>query len=654
MQRIIELEQQLKQYEIDYRNGQPTISDFEYDMYVSELRDLYSGDIPSESILNKIISDTPIEGFEKTQHLSPMLSLSNTYNKDELTSWLKTTNSVYNTQNILYRYFVEQKIDGCSLSCVYENGKLKRIVTRGDGITGEDITCNKFIIDGIPDKLPDSKINIDIRGEVYMEYAEFERINKELIDKGEEPYANPRNLTAGTIKLLDRDVIKTRHLKFFAHTLGENNLDIEDLTQFVDYCNQWGIKFAPGYYCCGRDVFESIDKIENIRKDLPYPIDGAVIKHILLSKQKQLGVTSKSPKWGIAYKYEAEKAEAKVLGITLQVGRTGQITPVAELSPTQLSGSIVKRATCHNIDEMISRDIRIGDTVLIEKSGDVIPYLIKSLPEKRESSSVPYVFDEKCPVCGSKAIKYGNKKAWYCSNDCCPSKLQQRFEYFVSRNCMNIEGVSGKLIEKFISQGILKRFNDLYTITYKDIVGLEKLGETSANNIINAIQTSKNTELWRLIAAIGLPGIGKTNAKAIADDCKTVDEFIRRLQDSNCAMWFRGIGSIGDIISNDIAEWATVQSNIEELINLISVLNIRSVEIKSGKLSGKKICITGTFSQPRETLIQIIEANGGKFVSSVSKKTDYLLAGEDCGSKLKKAQQLNISIIANLSDLLIG
>lgn len=652
MQRIQELETLLLQYEIDYRNGEPTISDFEYDIYVSELRDLYSGDIPSESILNKIISDTPVDGFEKTQHLSPMLSLSNTYNRDELTSWLETTAIVYTPQDIPQRYFVEQKIDGCSLSCIYENGKLKRIVTRGDGITGEDITCNKFIIDGIPDKLPGSKINIDIRGEVYMEYAEFERINKELLDKGEEPYANPRNLTAGTIKLLDRNIIKTRHLKFFAHTLGENNLSIENLTQFIDYCIKWNIKVVPGYYCCARDVFEAINEIENIRKDLPYPIDGAVIKHVSLSKQKQLGVTSKSPKWGIAYKYEAEKAEAKVLGITLQVGRTGQITPVAELSPTQLSGSIVKRATCHNIDEMISRDIRIGDTVLIEKSGDVIPYLIKSLPEKRESSSVPYVFDEKCPVCGSKAVKYGDKKAWYCSNNSCPSILQQRFEYFVSRNCMNIEGVSGKLIEKFISHGILNEFKDLYTLKYENIVNLEKLGETSANNIINAIQTSKTTDLWRVIAAIGLPGIGKTNAKAIANDCKTSEEFLRRIKDQNCAIWFNGIGSIGDIISHDIANYFKDISKADEVEQLISILNINEVQINNGKLIGKKVCITGTFNQPRESLIQIIEANGGKFVGSVSKKTDYLLAGENCGSKLKKAQQLQIPIITNIQEIL--
>ena len=301
---------------------------------------------------------------------------------------------------------------------------------------------------------------------------------------------------------------------------------------------------------------------------------------------------------------------------------------------------------------MISRDIRIGDIVLIEKSGDVIPYLIKSLPEKRDSNSIPYIFDEKCPVCGSKAIKYGDKKAWYCSNKKCPSVLQQRFEYFVSRNCMNIEGVSGKLIEKFISHGILNEFKDLFTIKYEDIVNLEKLGETSANNIINAIQTSKTTDLWRVIAAIGLPGIGKTNAKAIANDCKTSKEFLRRIKDQNCAMWFNGIGSIGDIISHDIANYFKDVSKVDEVEQLISVLDIKEVKNSGGKLIGKKICITGTFNQPRESLIQIIEANGGKFVGSVSKKTDYLLAGENCGSKLKKAQQLQIPIITNIQEIL--
>lgn len=651
MSRIKELEHLLYIYEIEYRNGKPSITDFEYDMYVSELRNLYSGDVPSESILNKIISDTPVEGFEKTQHLSPMLSLSNTYSLDELLTWVNNTENKFEDGRDI-EYFVEQKIDGCSLSCIYENGILKRIVTRGDGITGEDITCNKHIIEGIPDKLYNSTNTIDIRGEVYMEYSEFERINKELIEKGEEPYANPRNLTAGTIKLLDRGIVKTRHLKFFVHSLGESAVPYYSLDEFNSDCKRWGFNVVPGYTCSKNSINDAINNIEVIRKKLPYPIDGAVIKIINLDSQKLLGMTSKNPKWSIAYKYEAEKAKAKILGITLQVGRTGQITPVAELTPVQLSGSIVKRATCHNIEEMIQRDIRIGDTVLIEKSGDVIPYIIKPVIEERTDKSQSYVFNEICPICGAKAIKHGDKKAWYCSNEFCPSILQQRFEYFVSRNCMNIDGVSGKLIEKFISQGILKKFKDLYALKYEDIVNLEKLGETSANNVINAIQTSRNTELWRLIAAIGLPGVGKTNAKAIANDCKTVKEFLRRIKDPNCAIWFNGIGSIGNIISHDIAEYFQDQIKIDELEQLISVLNIKeNNSYNTGKLLNKKICITGTFTQPRETLIQIIETNGGKYVSSVSKKTDYLLAGENCGSKLKKAQQLNIPIVYDIQDL---
>lgn len=648
VERIKELEYTITHHEQLYRDGNPEISDFEYDLLVSELRDLYSGNIPNDSILNKIIPSTPVDKFEKTEHLTPMLSLSNTYNINELKDWLNKTTESINDNN--ESYCVQEKIDGCSLSCIYENGKLKQIVTRGDGIIGEDIICNKFIIDGIPDALANNE-TIDIRGEVYMEYNEFKRINDELIKNNDEPYANPRNLTAGTIKLLDRNVIKTRKLKFIVHTFGSSNIKYQSLKEFYKDCEKWGFGVVKTVYCSKSNVESVINDIDNTRKMLSYPIDGAVVKLNNIEEQNKLGNTSKSPRWGIAYKYEAEKAEAKVLSITLQVGRTGQITPVAELSPVQLSGTIVKRATCHNIDEMISRDIRISDTVLVEKSGEIIPYIIKSLPEKRNENSKPYVFDERCPICGAKAIKHGDKKSWYCSNKHCPSVLQQKFEYFVSRNCMNIDGVSGKLIEKLISQGILNEFSDLYNITYQDIIKLEKIGETSANNILTAIDKSKNCELWRVINGIGLPGIGKTNAKAIAQDCGDVGEFLRRLKDENCATWFKGIGSIGDIISQDIADSANEYISVVE--NLSKVLHIQSCNvILTGKLVNKKICITGTFDQSRETLIQMIESAGGKYVSSVSKKTDYLLAGKDCGSKLKKAQQLNIAIVHSIQELL--
>ena len=647
VKRIEELERIIAYHEKLYRDGNPEISDFEYDIMVSELRDLYSGNIPNNSILNKIISSTPVDKFEKTEHLTPMLSLSNTYNIDELQDWLsKTVEQIHNQYNT---FCVQEKIDGCSLSCVYEHGILKRVVTRGDGIVGEDITCNKFIIDNIPDTLSNDE-TIDIRGEVYMEYDEFKRINDELIKNSDEPYANPRNLTAGTIKLLDRNIIKTRKLKFIVHTFGSSVKPYYFLEEFYEDCKRWGFKTVNTVYCSGDNVIQAINNIDDLRKTLTYPIDGAVIKLNSIEEQSELGNTSKSPRWGIAYKYEAEKAEARILDITLQIGRTGQITPVAELSPVQLSGTIVKRATCHNIDEMISRDIRLNDTVLVEKSGEIIPYIIKSLPEKRDINSKPYVFDEKCPVCGAKAIKHGDKKSWYCSNKHCPCVLQQKFEYFVSRNCMNIEGVSGKLIEKLISQGILNEFSDLYNITYQDIIKLEKIGETSANNILTAINKSKNCELWRVINGIGLPGIGKTNAKAIAQDCGDIDEFLRRLKDENCSTWFRGIGSIGDIISQDIADAANEFISVVE--NLRKVLQVQPCNvISNGKLTGKKVCITGTFNQPRETLIQMIESAGGKYVSSVSKKTDYLLAGEDCGSKLKKAQQCNITIVHSIAEL---
>ncbi len=654
---IKQLEEELEQYEMAYRLGMPTgVSDEEYDKKYKHLQELYGDNVDKDSILNRIIPDT-VDGFEKVNHEIKMLSLDNTYNKNELDNWI---NHIDNKKSSL---LVQRKIDGCSLSCVYVKGKLQRIVTRGDGITGENITSNIDCIKDIPtilskwddgSEIPDL---IEIRGEVYMTYEEFNRINNELEKNNEKLYANPRNLTAGTIKLLNPNDAKKRQLNFIVHSIGAykeniNNVyhKINYLHDFYVFCEAWGFKVVDTEYIeTYEKLWDIINKFDNDRKELKYPTDGAVIKVDSFSYQKELGNTSKVPKWAIAYKYEAEKAKTKIKSITLQVGRTGAITPVAELEPVELSGSVVKRATCHNIDEMIARDIRIGDNIWIEKSGEIIPYIIGPVKEDRTPDIVPFIFNKKCPICGSEAIQYPGLKHWFCSNSECPGVLQTKMEHFVSRNCLNIEDVSGAWIEKFIQSGFLKTFIDFFKLTKEQLLTLDRMGDKLADKIITNISKSSYTESWRLLHAIGIEGVGKTISK---DVLKSYDnDFISLYQDCQNKETTKlfTLNTIGPVVKNNIFNYFYQNKEIKELLNYIS---FKVTQIPSfSKLSGKTICITGTHEVSRDELIQEIENLGGKVVGSVSKKTDYLLLGKDPGSKYAKAIKLGTKIITNLNEI---
>ena len=647
---ISQLEKTLSDAELNYRLGLDSeLSDEEYDKLSKKLTELYSGNIPKTSVLYKVGSDISNDGFTKVNHINPMLSLDNTYNLDELNQWIS---KIQNTS----KFVVEEKIDGCSLSCVYINGKLNRIVTRGDGITGEDVTSNLECIKNIPKTLLIDLPLIEIRGEIYMEYSEFNRINKELEKKGEKLYANPRNLTAGTIKLLDSKESKKRQLHFMVHSIGnidapdelKNNL-FKNTDTFQQFCISNGFTFVKGKYCNNtEEINEVITQIDKNRKSLSYPIDGAVIKVFEFNIREQLGNTNKVPRWAIAYKFEAEKAKTKIRSITLQVGRTGAIIPVAELDPVELSGSIVKRATCHNIDEMIARDIRIGDNVLIEKSGEIIPYIIEPVKEDRTSDILPYSFDGKCPICGSKAIKIGDLKHWFCSNKKCPGVLQAKMEHFVSRNCMNIENISGAWVESFIKAGYLSTFADFYKLQKSDLMRLERMGDKLAEKILNNISASQYIENWRLLHAIGIPGIGKNMAKEISGYISIEDMLTNNID--NTRQILLNIPNISIKTAEDIINF--IIDNKEEIKELLNFVTISYNKTKTGKLTGKKICITGSFNITRDEIISIIEDNGGKFVNSVSSKTDYLIAGESAGSKLVKAQKLGIKIVDSVEDLL--
>lgn len=662
---ILQLESELTEAEFNYRLGaESKLTDEEFDKKSKQLKELYGGNIPPDSILYNVGSDIAKNSkLTKVNHLKPMLSLDNTYNIDELTDWIAKVN-----KNKFNELLIQPKIDGISLSCIYVNGKLKQIITRGDGITGEDVTFNLHCIKGIPEELcmrakdssdlPIFPSVIEIRGELYMTYEEFNRINEELRNTGNETYANPRNLAAGTIRLLDKNISSKRTLNFIVHSVGEyeSKESLANLEDFNNICSQY---IGPSRSCSDHigfdivktykansleEVIKYINDINNSRSSFPYPTDGAVIKINNFEYQKELGNTNKVPRWAIAYKFETEKVKTKIKNITLQVGRTGAITPVAELEPVLLSGSIVKRATCHNIDEMISRDIRIGDNVLIEKAGEIIPYIIKPIIEDRDETIIPYVFEEKCPVCDSKAIKRKDLKHWFCSNPECPAILQAKLEHFVSRNCMNIEDISSAWIAKLIENKSLTKFEDFYHLTKHQLMKLDRMGDKLAEKIINNIQNSTYIEGWRLLHAIGIPGIGKTISKTIMRYFKgDLNLLYDACQNNNISQI-----DIGDECKYNLLHYL-MHNN--EICNLLKLFIFKTDENTNDVLLGKKICITGSFEKSREEIIEDIEKMGGKFTNSVSSKTFCLLVGDNPGSKLQKAQKLGVKIVHSINEI---
>lgn len=662
---IIEtLENRLKEANSLYRQGLTSeFTDQQYDTHIKNLENLYKETnikIPENSILNLVGSKVDNK-FIKIKHNIPMLSLDNTYNKDELKLWISKTLETLNDTTLTEQFIVQEKVDGCSLSIIYNKGKLTSLITRGDGIEGDDITVNKSLIKNIPEFIP-LMDDIEIRGEVYMEFNEFDRINKLLSSSSSNKpiYANARNLCAGTLKAIDKTIVSNRNLKFKVHSVGKHTLkNINSLNSFFNLCKSFGFEIADYKSISITDIsniFNYIDILETSKTNKEYPIDGAVIKLNNFNSHNILGTTHKVPKWGIAYKYDTEKVETIVKDIKLQVGRTGAITPVAILEPVNLCNTIVQRATCHNIDEMMSKDIRIGDSILIEKSGEIIPYIIGVNKEYRKGKNIPkFIFDEKCPICGSKAIKYPGIKHWFCSNANCPEILQRKLEYFVSRDCMNIECISSAWIKEFLSNGIIKKLSDFYNIKKEQLLLLNRMGDKLANKIIANIEYSRNIKkdnLWKVINALGIPNVGKSMSK---DIIKYFGYNIKSFLNNSTYDALLKINGISDKTANCIINY--LDNNKDEINNILSYLylpeldNIDNENEENNTLPYKDMTfvITGTFvSKTREDLIKEIESKGGKVSSSISKKTNYLLLGENAGSKLEKAKKLNINIIHEL------
>jgi DNA ligase (NAD+) len=639
----------------DYRYyilNSPSIDDYTYDMLMKELvelekkyPELTSPDSPTQRVGSDISNL-----FPTVIHDSPMLSLSNSYNEDELNEFDKRVNNILKGES--YSYVCELKFDGIAVSLKYEKGLFVRGATRGDGVRGDEITSNLKTVRSVPLRL-DKPVDIEVRGEVFFMLKDFFRINEEQESLGEKKYANPRNTAAGSLKLKDSREVAARRLNMFCYNLSYlNEKDQSKLSSHYENLQilksfKFPVNDKTSVLKNIEQVKEFCREIELKRDSLPYEIDGVVVKVDLLSQQKKLGSIAKSPRWAIAYKFKAKQAVTKLKKITLQVGRIGTITPVAELDPVFLAGSTISRATLHNSDEIERKDIREQDYVKIEKGGDVIPKVVEVVKEQRPKGSKPFKMPGNCPVCSQPIHRPEGEASYYCTNSLCPAQVQGRIEHFVARTAMDIEGLGFQIIEKFIQLGYLKDITDIYTLykKEKELKAIERFGEKSIDNILNSIERSKERPFDKVLFAIGIRHVGDRTARILAKRFKNIESLIAASKEE-----IETVHEIGPRIAESVYDFFRTKSNLLMIKKLQSAgLNFTADEIEgsaSNKLEGLTFVVTGTLEKyKREEVEELIESLGGKASSSVSKKTNYLLAGVEAGSKLKKAESLGVKVI---------
>jgi DNA ligase (NAD+) len=648
-----EIEEHNKNY---YVLNHPVISDFEYDILLNELDTLekkFPELITENSPTRRVGSDITRE-FIQYEHRYPMLSLGNTYSEEELREFdariRKTT-----SQSI--EYVCELKFDGASISITYKNGALFRAITRGDGNKGDDVTLNVKTIRSIPLIITDRTIPSEfvIRGEILMPRAVFNRINDERLKEELAPFANPRNAAAGTLKILDPRIVASRSLDCMIYFLLSDELPYDNHYDNLKIASEWGFKVADSIRLCKNidDVFKFISHWESERKNLPYDTDGVVVKVNSLSQQRELGFTAKSPRWAIAYKYKAEEATTRLLSVVYQVGRTGAVTPVANLEPVLLSGSTVKRATLHNADQIALLDLHLNDIVYVEKGGEIIPKIVGVDHSFRNDNNKKIVFISNCPECGTALIKNEGEANHFCPNYLhCPPQIKGRIEHFISRKAMDIDGLGEETIDLLFSKKLVKNISDLYDLRLEQLVPLERLGEKSAANILKSIRKSIDTPYNRVLFALGIRHVGETVAKTITGKFRTIDDLINADIEQLTAVF-----EIGPKIAASIKAYFSDTDNLE-MIKRLKIAGIRfRDENENGKtgnsLDGKIIVISGIFSKhSRDEYKEMIEKNGGRNSTSVSGNTSFILAGENIGqSKKAKADELKIPLMSE-SDFL--
>jgi len=656
--RHAELAEEIRKYDHAYYvEARPLIADFEYDKLYRELLDLEkqfpelaTPDSPSHRVGGK-----PLSEFEPSQHLVPMMSLDNTYSQDEVRQFVERVQKIVPNEKL--DWCVEPKVDGVAINLRYENGVFAGGATRGDGTTGDDITENLRTIRSIPLRLKEARDwpkLMEVRGEVYLTKEIFAKINAERQSAGEEPFANPRNAAAGSLKQLDPRLVAKRRLDIVLYGTGqvEGSPVPETQVELLRWLKSLGFKTPEKHWHC-RSVDElrrAIDELEKIRDDFPYETDGAVIKLNSVRLRARVGVTAKAPRWGMAYKYAPDQAETELKAITVQVGRTGALTPVAELEPVFLAGTTVKRATLHNEDQIRRLDVRVGDRVVIQKAGEIIPEVVRVVTEKRTAGERAFHFPKECPECGSKVSKgaaaEGEAAVWRCMNPDCPAQIRGRLEHWCSRGAMDIEGGGEVLVRQLVSSGLVRDAADLYRLKLDELANLERMGEKSAQNFLAGVKASKSRDLWRVLYGLGILHVGAGVAKTLGRSFPDLDMLFAASIDQ-----LTRTEDVGEVIADSIVQWYGDPRNrrlIERLreagVNFKS--SLYSAATAAGPFSGKTFVLTGTLpTLTREEATAKIEALGGKVSSSVSKKTDYVVAGDEAGSKLEKAQKLGVQII---------
>ena len=649
--RIKELREKTEYYANKYYDeDKPEISDFEYDMLMVELRNLekqYPELITKDSLTQKVGGHVK-EGFEKVEHEVPLQSLQDVFSIEEVEEFIERIEKQAEENGIKeVKYVVETKIDGLSAALEYVNGKFVRGATRGNGLVGEDVTENLKTVKTIPMEIND-KINITVRGEVFISKKDFEEMNEERQENEEELFANARNAAAGSLRQLDSSITAKRPLDIYIFNVqkieGKNfNSHYEEL----EYLAKQGFNVNPvRIYCKNKkETEEAIKKIGEMREDLTYGIDGAVVKVDDLKFREILGTTTKVPRWAVAYKYPPEQKETKVKDIICQVGRTGVITPMAILEPVKVAGSTISKTTLHNEDFIKEKDIRVGDTVLIQKAGDVIPEIVKVLTEKRTGEEKPFEMPKYCPVCGAEAKREEGEAAIRCTGIECPAKLYRNLIHFVSREAMNIDGLGENIIKQLLDRKLISNIADIYDLKFEDIASLKKNGKKFAQNLVDSIENSKKNDLNRLITALGIRHVGSKAARTLAKKYGDIDNLAKA-----DATELQQIDDVGEIMANSIVEFFS-QEQTNDLITRLKNAGVNTKHLKEesgdNRFEGKTFVVTGTLEKyTRKEVEDLIENMGGKVSSSVSKKTDYLLAGEEAGSKLTKAQSLGTKIIS--------
>jgi DNA ligase (NAD+) len=657
---IAKLREEIRHHDRKYYvEAAPEISDIEYDRLMERLKKLEAAHpnlVASDSPTQRV-GEQPVEGLEQVQHRVPMLSIDNTYSIDELKAYGAKVAKLLPGEAI--EWVVELKVDGVAVSLIYEDGLLVRGVTRGNGRVGDDITHNIRTVKGVPLRLAGKHVPplLEVRGEIYMTNSDLVLLNEAQQRKGEEPYANTRNVTAGSIRLLDPRICAERRLRFFCHSVGAvEGLAAKSHIEFLDEMRGHGLPPTPHVECFASfaAAVEHCEELIERLYELDFEIDGLVLKVNRFDQRERLGSTSKSPRWVIAYKFEKYEATTRLAAIRVQIGKTGAITPVADLEPVELAGTTVSHASLHNADEIERKDVRPGDVVVVEKAGKIIPHIVRVEKHLREGALHKFVFPTECPECGKRLVKDEGGVYIRCPNVQCPAQLKQRIQYYASRNAMDIEGLGDKLVEQLVAEGLVTGYGDLYRLTLERLMQLERMGRKSSEKLLEGIEASKDRGLARLLNALSIRHVGTRVATVLAERFGSMDALL-----AASAEQLGETNEIGPIIAQSVYDFLHSDFGVKTIEDLKAAGVQMEAAAAGGSqvLAGKTLVVTGTLAKyGRDEIEALIKQHGGRAASSVSKNTDYLVAGEKAGSKLAKAQELGVKVLTEqeFEDLLQG